>query len=575
VQNQGTEVARSGRENVALSMKTYAAGRLAGRTQEDSARQAGVPRSTARYRVARSARIDASDVVVAFGESPEGVALLHRLAVVLVVVIVFHVGGGVRAVSMVMELSGLSPFVACSTGTMHGFVARIEELMGEFGRDERLRLGERMPRKKISLIEDETFHPDICLVAIDAVSNFILAELYAERRDAETWNATTKKALSGLPVEVVQSVSDGAAALIAHAGALGAHHSPDVFHVQHEASGAVSLPLMHQETHAGRDVESAQKALAEVREERAAYAAKEHGPGRPPTFDKRELEAAAQLETAQNIAEQATNRRSRARLALRGIGKDYHPVVLQTGVRRSAEQLTAALTGHFDALDAIAAEAGLPERSLKGLAKARRQLDGMVATLTFFHEQVDQRLDALALPAVQAHTMRAHLLPAAYLERAALRAQHADDKYELLDRADACRIVGLGVLTSLHVTDRDCTTLLREAGALADLFQRASSAVEGRNGQLSLRHHQLHLLSDARLEALTVMHNYFVRRADGSTAAERFFGEPPRDLVDFLMTATTTLPRPAQRRPRTTRTGPALRRRPVTRCAATRPLAER
>ena len=34
---------------------------------------------------------------------------------------------------------------------------------------------------------DETFHPEICLVAIEPVSNFILLERYAADRSAATW----------------------------------------------------------------------------------------------------------------------------------------------------------------------------------------------------------------------------------------------------------------------------------------------------------------------------------------------------------------------------------------------------
>ena len=39
-----------------------------------------------------------------------------------------------------------------------------------------------MPRRSISLCEDETFHPQTCLVAIEPVSGFILVERYSERR---------------------------------------------------------------------------------------------------------------------------------------------------------------------------------------------------------------------------------------------------------------------------------------------------------------------------------------------------------------------------------------------------------
>ena len=69
----------------------------------------------------------------------------------------------------------------------------------------------------------------------------------------------------------------------------------------------------------------------------------------------------------------------------------------------------------------------------------------------------------------------------------------------------------------------------------AAIFQRSSSCTEGRNGQLSLYHHGLHLLSDRKLRALTILHNYFIQRPDGTTAAERFFGSKPPDLFEWLL----------------------------------------
>ncbi|WP_248595105.1 DUF6399 domain-containing protein, partial [Candidatus Accumulibacter contiguus] len=68
------------------------------------------------------------------------------------------------------------------------------------------------------------------------------------------------------------------------------------------------------------------------------------------------------------------------------------------------------------------------------------------------------------------------------------------------------------------------------AGECADRFQRSSSGVEGRNGQLALHHQGRHRLSDRKLAALTAVHNYHIRRADGTTAAERFFGRAHETL---------------------------------------------
>ena len=69
----------------------------------------------------------------------------------------------------------------------------------------------------------------------------------------------------------------------------------------------------------------------------------------------------------------------------------------------------------------------------------------------------------------------------------------------------------------------------------AEFYHRSSSCVEGRNGQLSLKHHNLHGLKDRKLSALTVIHNFGTRTLDEKTPAERFFGAPHRDLYEFVL----------------------------------------
>src|SRR3954451_8260729 len=78
--------------------------------------------------------------------------------------------------------------------------------------------------------------------------------------------------------------------------------------------------------------------------------------------------------------------------------------------------------------------------------------------------------------------------------------------------------------------------LQAEASKLADVFQRSSSNVEGRNGYLSLRNHQLRGLDHPRKRAcLTAVHNFFLTRSDGTTAAERFFGQKPHSIFAAIL----------------------------------------
>jgi uncharacterized protein DUF6399 len=84
-----------------------------------------------------------------------------------------------------------------------------------------------------------------------------------------------------------------------------------------------------------------------------------------------------------------------------------------------------------------------------------------------------------------------------------------------------------------------------KAKTRAEVFQRSSSNVEGRNGYLSLRNHQLRGLDHPRKRAcLTAIHNFFLTRPDGTTAAERFFGQKPRSMFAAILDAVDVPPVP-------------------------------
>ncbi len=85
-------------------------------------------------------------------------------------------------------------------------------------------------------------------------------------------------------------------------------------------------------------------------------------------------------------------------------------------------------------------------------------------------------------------------------------------------------------------------------------FQRTTSAIEGRNGYLSRLHHSGRGLSETDLQVLTVIHNFDLHRADGSTAASRLFARDFPELFPWLMSRIGDLPEP--RKPRKARNLP-------------------
>jgi hypothetical protein len=501
----------------------------------------GVPDSSLRFQRRRREQLirdpALSPAQVRFLESPVGIQFLHRLLVALHLVFGLANDCGLRNIGWFLRLAGLDKFLPSSYGAQQAFAATLETQLIEFGRAEEQRLAAQMPRREISLCTDETFHPQICLVAMEPESNYLLLEQYAPQRDADTWRRCLDERLASWSITVCQVVSDEAKALIALAeGCLGAHHSPDLFHVQHETVKATSFALAGQTRRAHEAVTDAERRVSEQREQLAAC--QEQCPQSVQVADLQQQVAQATVADTQARARLATcqQRQRQATEARRGLSHDYHPIDIETGLPVTAAEVGRQLNGHFDRLDEIAREAGLSTHAQEKLAKARRVLDGLQATIAFFWTTVLSRLASWQLPVAVETWLRDELLPAMYLERVAAHASTAAERQRLRARAEEVMARARspdGVWGTLNETEQ--TDLLARARELATLFQRSRSCVEGRNGHLSLRHHGLHRLTTRKLGALRVLHNFVVERRDATTAAERFFGVRPEPALPWLL----------------------------------------
>lgn len=487
---------------------------------------------------------------VRFLESPEGLSVLHRMITAAHLVFVQANGCGIRNLCAFLELSGLDEFIASSYGAQQAVAQQMESLLIAFGEQEDQRLAAGMPPREISLAVDETFHPDICLVGMEPVSDFILLEEYQPQRDGDTWNRCLGAKLAPLAITVCQVVSDQAKAIIHYAEAhLGAHHSPDLFHVQQDTSRAVSLPLASQSRHSEEHLTKTQEKVADLQAQ--SQACREQCPesSQGSALEQQLQQAQAEEAAAKEHLSACQDRQQRASQARRGLSHDYHPFDLDNGRPLDEDEVGRRLAGHFDTLQQIAAEAGLSARATDKLAKARRVLDPMKATILFFWKMIGVWFSLWDLPELVRQWMRQEFVPGLYLARAAEKASDAAERHRLRDLsqeilARARSPDGLWGTLSPEVQ----ADLERKAQICADLFQRSSSCVEGRNGQLSLKHHALHRFTLRKLQALTVLHNYLVRRADGTTAAERFYGMAPRDLFAWLLNRLSVPARPRAHR---------------------------
>ena len=507
-----------------------------GMSERAYARSSGVPRSTLKSWLSRKEKLDESETVKSFFESEEGLAFLHQLVLAMHFVFGLSNGNGLRQMELFLKLSRLSKFVASSFGSCQALAKKMEGRVLEYAEEQKAALSSAMEPKQISICQDETFHPQICLVAMEPVSGFIFLERYSKKRDGESWHQEFQKAISGLSVKVVQSTSDEGTGLLAHVkGALFAHHSPDLFHVQHELSKATATQLSAKANQASREVARAQ---AEVDAQKSQSL---------PHSEILIRRVEEELSRTLFFREEIQNQQELSREAIRGLGQAYHPFNLGTGEAQDASKINTNLLRRFSEIEAVAQATALKQRCFDGISKAKRVVSAMVATVAFFWNQVESRIAALHLSNDVQQLVMNKLLPAAYLKLAAGKAKTAEIRTLIQKKAEELakawqdeHILNLPPAQQIKLRDT-----LQQA---AELFQRSSSCVEGRNGQLSLHHHSLHNLREKRLQALTIIHNYGIRRPDGTTAAERFFGTPPKNLFRDLLDHLDVPARPAMAR---------------------------
>lgn len=525
---QGRRVSRP----VSAFERADALARAAASSTRGAARQRGLSRRTLRAWIARCRRDPDRPAQSTFLNGPEGTRALHRI--VLAALFVFGVMGGAGAATLrtFFVLAGLSPWIACSESTLRRSAASMIDAIGAWGDATGQHLGDAGrggPERLISIALDETWKRSMILVAMDTASGFVLAEVHAAARDAATWTATLSKAIGALPVKVVQAVADEAKGIAACvAGMLGVHRASDLFHGLHELGPVIGA--LHRKV---AEAESA--ALASGAALRAA----------------RET-AHSSTARAAHTAQRNTVRRLRERVdtavaCVRGLSAAFHPVDLATGERVEASAVRRRLEQYLARLDYAARESEVRATVLERIAKVLRLVPTWTASLSWWEQFEAAQREALGLPAALAAVVRDVVVPWAYLTHRRAVASHASER-DALDAALAkvrARLSASTTWSSQSPQVRE--SLERWAGQTVAHFVRTSSCVEGRNGFLSLRYHHRRALPPALLKALTVIHNFHLRRDDGTTAAERLFGVPHDDLFEHLLQVIPPLPLPRTR----------------------------
>jgi hypothetical protein len=469
-------------------------------------------------------------------ETEEG----HRWLTRLVVAVLYHFGlkRGVGAETMraFFACLHLEQHVGCSPSTLRAVMEKLEHLIVETTaawEREGIATGQMGP---IVGSVDETFLERMMFVFMDLVSGYILLEEVADDRTYETWYSRVKARLAPMKTRVLYLVSDRAKALIKLAErGLECPSIPDVFHLLYDLVKGYSLAI-------SRQLKAAHQALSHAQAHLDTCQAS--GVSEPATQAAQSAVVACEAEVAHWHQVRDTYRAH-----LKAMSLHVYPWRVTDSTPQHSQEVEAQLAAEVAAIQELLETNGLPVKQ-QVLGKVRKQLAGLAGVIDIWWQEVRQDVqNQIVLTPMWANWVEAHLLPLMYWEQQVLRTRCPRRKATLLAALEAVRAAFEAHPLTAQLPPEVLAGWKAWAADQAKTFQRASSAVEGRNGYLSQMHHNHRGLPKRRYKVWSALHNVDCRASDGSTPASRFFRREFPDLFETVLAQIDALPRSRNRQP--------------------------
>ena len=467
-------------------------------------------------------------------ETDEGYAWLR----LLVFAVLFHFGlvcgVGAGKLSRFFELIRIHRHVGVSPSVLLTQLKEMELLLPLFQAECEQSVDKK--RRKTVVAMDETFFGDfMVLVLMDLRSGYLLLEDISDDRCYDSWFEKTSPRLKSLGIEVSHAISDRAKALIKLA-IIGfeCESGADVFHAQQDVSRFLGATLAR-----GASITEKQFEEAKTAEENALETATE---SEMVPFNEQFLDAKEAFDKAKQAqAEYHEN--------LQGVSEEIHPFSVNDNTIKGAEKVEEELENRVQAFEKIAKERDITDKKKK-MRKFRNQIKPLAVTVSFWWSLVRETLQELVVDIEMEEWLTTTLLPVVYWHHQMLKTQNSKTrkKYKKAWQQAICTFNAHPY--RLTLTESEIQHWLAWAESMSKQFHRSSSAVEGRNGCLAQMYHNGRGLSEDRLKALTVIHNYDIKREDGTTAAMRLFDTEFPDLFSWLLTEMGELPLPRKHRER-------------------------
>ena len=200
---------------------------------------------------------------------------------------------------------------------------------------------------------------------------------------------------------------------------------------------------------------------------------------------------------------------------LSNVSRILHPWRLVDSIRQTSKVVEEQVRAELEAIETLLETNGLP-RKKDTLDKVRKQRAGISTLVDFWWQTVHQDLAQLAMTPKWTQWADEFLLPLMYWQEQLRRTRCPGHKAQIALMLQAVEEAFARHPCTLKLTAEVLAGWKAWAGEHARAFQRASSAVEGRNGSLSQMQHNHRGLPTRRYRVWTVLHNFDCRATDDS-----------------------------------------------------------
>lgn len=457
-------------------------------------------------------------------ETEEGLNWLKLLFFGAILFFCVMCGIGAEKLSTFFTFLRLDKRIGVSPSTIKKCCEKVCELLDKYRQEQEEKHQLGTPLKIVGGI-DETYFNTMILVLMDLSSGYIFIEEESGDKSYETWLEKAKKVADKFKIEFKFFVSDRAKQLIKLATqGFKCSSIPDLFHAGHELVKLFGLNL-------NRKKEEIQKKLAkEIAKLALLQELSKNISAQKVIIEK--------LECQQLMIDQGL---SKYHDILRKLSLIVHPFDIKDSSKINSIMVEIILNNILKEAESLK-EAHNISNKKDHLEKFKKQINELASLIDIWWSWVDERLQDDSINEDFKLWLKEYLLPLIYWQNQTARTKDPDLKEDYRYASEKAQLkLDEFPLTQQFLKNEE---MLSWAKWMVSNFQRSSSAVEGRNGWLSQMHHNGRGLSSKRLKAQTVIHNFYLKRCDGSTAAERLFHKKFPDLLEWVVNRMGNLPMP-------------------------------